>query len=292
VSLSSRAHSRLESGAPCGLQGASFVSSGAGIATASHPTFWLCQRRWIAAGALVALIGFFAAHVHYWHFPYRIGGIVDELPLLAAALLAGAAVGLAAARLRPGWATARASIAGIAALAAFVVLQAVDPFAASRSWRYAPAGCDFTVEFPRRAEIVEGEIRVAGQARARVQRAVFTDVGRAQTLSAECVALAREIDPAARGALLDQVGEQLMKSAARLRLSAHLQPRSGNAPVTLNGRSDEGRNERNEPLLRVAEAQAMLGRSSLLVVWGWRIEREGDARRISPLNGLGIKAAP
>jgi len=59
----------------------------------------------------------------------------------------------------------------------------------------------------------------------------------------------------------------------------------------LSGNSDEGRTATNETLLRRAKANAVLGRRSLLIVWGWRIEREGDARRLSPLTGLGIEAA-
>jgi hypothetical protein len=231
----------------------------------------------VAVGALAALTLLFGLHVYRWHVPYRLEGIAGELPLLACALVAGAVVGFALSQRWPRLARARASTAALAALLAFLVLEMVDPFVDHRDWRYAPEGCDFSVAFPRRPEIVAGEARLAGMRMKTVTRALLTDVGAASTLSAECLDFERPIADADKPAALAATEAQLRAAARRLRLKIERVAHEGDT-VVLTGISYEGRNAANEPLLRFAEARATLGRASLLVLWAWKIGRKGTLR--------------
>jgi hypothetical protein len=202
---------------------------------------------------------------------------VRDLPLLGVAAGAGVAAGLLQVRvrsLREFGAWASGTVAGLAAL---FVVEAVDPFVPARDWRYAPAGCDLSVAFARRAEIVAGDVRLAaGTPARRVTRALLTDVGEATTYSAECVVIGRALGDAEKPAVLD-AAEALLKSAAgRLRLKVERVARAGGETVVLVGSSDEGRTAANDVLMRRAEARAVLGDSSLLVLWAWRVGREGD----------------
>ncbi|MFO0988970.1 MAG: hypothetical protein U1F37_16685 [Alphaproteobacteria bacterium] len=54
--------------------------------------------------------------------------------------------------------------------------------------------------------------------------------------------------------------------------------RVGGDTVAMAGYTDEGRTATNEAALvrRGAEARAVLGTSSLLVLWAWKIQREGE----------------
>lgn len=237
--------------------------------------FVVRHRRLIVPGALAALAILFAIQVYRWHAPYRVAGAVGELPLLAVALAAGVGAGLALPRVWPRLAGAGAGPGALAALFAFMIAQAADPFVARRSWRYAPAGCDFAVEFPRRPEIVAGEARLAGMRMKTVTRAVLTDVGEALTLSAECLDFERPLAGRDVPAVLDAAEAQLAAAAARLRLELERVTRGEGNAVHLSGFSDEGRTAANEKLIRRAEARAVLGRSSLLVLWAWRVGREG-----------------
>lgn len=231
-------------------------------------------------------------HCYRWHWPYRPAGVFDEWPLLAGALVLGAAGALVVPRLWRRLAGAAAAIGAVAAVLGFLVLQAADPFVAQRTWRYAPPGCDFAVNFPRPAEIVSGEARLAGAPAQTVTRAMSADVGAATSLSAECLAFGRTLAEAERAATLDAAEAQLKAAAARLKLKVERVAREGPAAIVLSGTSDEGRTATNEILLRRAEARVVLGRSSLLIVWGWRIEREGEARQASPLGGLAVENMP
>jgi hypothetical protein len=250
--------------------------------------FLLRHRRAIGFTAAVATALFFVVHVAYWHWPYRVGGAARELPLLGVALGAGAAAALLLARGVPlfrslgSWPSA-----AVIALLAFLIVRGADPFAGERSWRYAPEGCDFAAAFPRRPEIIAGEARLAGMRMKTVTRAVLTDVGAATTLSAECLDFERAIAEADKPAVLAATEEQLKAAAARLRLRIERVARAGDT-ILLAGFSDEGRNAANEPLLRRAEARAMLGRSSLLVLWAWKIGREGES---APFGGEFFAAA-
>lgn len=170
----------------------------------------------MAAAATLAL---FLVHVAHWHWPYRLSGAAGELPLLGAAIGAGAIAGLSLARAVPFFRGLGAFASGaLAALIAFLVVQGADPFAGARSWRYAPAGCDFAVEFPRAATIVSGEaLNEARQARP-VERALLTDLGSATSFSAECLPLGRAIAPADRARLLAEAEARLKRDAERLRI--------------------------------------------------------------------------
>jgi hypothetical protein len=69
---------------------------------------------------------------------------------------------------------------------------------------------------------------------------------------------------------------QLKAAAARLGLKIERVTRAGDT-IALAGFSDEGRTASNEVLLRRGEARAVLGASSLLVLWAWKLGRAGDA---------------
>jgi len=224
------------------------------------------------------MLVFFAIHVAHWHWPYRIEGALDELPLLGVALGAGAAAALLLARVVPLFRSLGAASSGAAvALFAFLAVQGADLFAAERNWRYAPAWCDFAVEFPRRAGIVTGEALNDARMPSAVERALFTDIGRATSYSAECLDLGRAIEGAERTRLLDMAEARLKAAAARLRAKVERVSRDGDSAVVLSGLSDEGRNANNVVLLRRTEGRAVLGRSSLMVVWTWSVLREGEA---------------
>ncbi|HEY7611241.1 MAG TPA: hypothetical protein VIF14_18590, partial [Alphaproteobacteria bacterium] len=248
------------------------------------------RRAAVVIGALAALALLFGLHVYHWHAPYRLEGIVGELPLLASALVAGGIAGLALPRFWPRLARARTATGALAALVAFVALQAADPFVARRDWRYAPEDCDFAVAFPRRPEIVAGEARLAGMRMKTVTRALLTDVGAATTLSAECLDFERAIADADKDAVLAAIEAQLKAAAARLRLKLERVAREGDT-VVLAGFSDEGRNAANEPLLRHAEARAMLGQKSLLVLWAWKIGRAGESMPFGGEFFAGVRRA-
>lgn len=226
---------------------------------------------------MAALALFFGLHVYRWHAPYRLDGVWAELPLLAIALVAGVGAGFALPRLWSRLARARLASAAVGALIAFLVLQAVDPFVAERNWRYAPAGCDFAVAFPRRADFVAGEARLTGVPAKPVMRAVLTDVGDATTFSAECVGFERPLGNADKMAVLDAAAVQLEAAAARLRIKVERAARADGNTILLSGFSDEGRTAANAVLLRRVEARAVLGDSSLLVLWAWKIGRAGES---------------
>jgi hypothetical protein len=256
------------------------------------PTTLRLRRSAVAFSAFAALALLFGLHVYRWHVPYRLGGIWGELLLLGSAVALGVAASIVLARIRPRLARARIASTAVAALTAFVALLAADPFVTRRDWRYAPAGCGFAVYFPRPPEIVAGEARLGeGQSRS-VLRALLTNVGEASSLSAECLAFERPLAERERDAVLAAAEAQLKASAARLKLEVEHVARENRDAVVLSGSSDEGRTATNETLLRRARAEVRLGPASLLIVWGWRIEREGDPRRVSPLDGLRIEAAP
>lgn len=237
--------------------------------------FLVRHRRPLGIGAAAALAALFALHAAHWHLPHRIGGIADELPLLGAALGAGALAGLLLPRTGFAFAGFGAWPAGaVAALLAFIALRAADPFVAQRGWLYAPAGCDHAVEFPRRARIVAGEVQVGQHRHGAVERAVHVAVGEATTLSAECIELGAEVRGADRARLLEIAEALLRRSAERLRLKVDRVAR-GDDRVVLAGRSDEGRNAANEPLVKRGEARVVLGRASLLVLWAWTVGGEG-----------------
>ena len=250
----------------------------AGISPSARIPFLVRHRRAIAIGAAAALVVFFAVHVAHWHWPYRIGGAAGELPLIGTALAVGLAAGLVLPRVAPLFrALGFAATASLVALVAFFLIQGADPFAGARSWRYAPERCDFAVEFPRPPRIVAGEaVNDMGQTSA-VERALLVEIGQGMSLSAECLDLGRAIEPGDRARLLDGAAKRLEAAAARLRIKAERVARDGDGGVTLTGVSDEGRDANNVALLRRAEARALLGRSSLLVLWTWAVLREGEA---------------
>jgi hypothetical protein len=216
-------------------------------------------------------------HVAHWHWPYRVDGALRELPLLGVALGAGAVAALLLARVAPLFRSLGAwPSAAVVALLAFLVVQGADPFASERSWRYAPEGCEFAIEFPRRPGIAAGEALNDARQRVDVERALLTDIGRATSYSAECVAFGRAIDAGDRARLLENAEARLKSAAERLRIKIERVAREGDRAATLSGLSDEGRDANNVALLRRAEARAVLGRSSLLVVWTWTVLREGE----------------
>lgn len=218
---------------------------------------------------------FFVVHVVHWHLPYRIEGAIDELPLLGVALGAGLAAGFLLPRLAGIFVRFGAwPIAAFVALIVFLQVQAADPFVRQRSWLYAPERCDHAVEFPRRASILAGDAVDDQNRRREVERARHVDVGQATTFTAECLDLGGEISADNRARLIEAAEAQLKRAAALLRLKVERTARN-DGTVTLAGFSDEGRNAANEPLLRRAEARAVLGRSSLLVLWAWSVGGEG-----------------
>jgi len=221
------------------------------------------------------LLLLFALHVYRWHWPHDIAGAAREWPLLAAALGVGAVAGWALPRVLPRVAGAGAAPGALAAAVTFVALQTADPFVARRAWIYAPEPCDFAVAFARRPDIVAGEARLGAEARP-VRRAVLTDVGEAASWSAECVGFARPLADGEKAPMLDAAEAQLKAAAARLGLKIERVARAGNT-IALAGFSDEGRTAANEVLVRRAEARAVLGSSSLLVLWAWKLGRAGDA---------------
>jgi hypothetical protein len=249
------------------------------------------RRAAVAIGAVAVLALLFGMQVYRWHAPYRLADAWRELPLLGAALVLGGMAAYALPRLVPRLARARFASGAAAAVLAFAILQAVDPFVAERRWRYAPEGCDLAVAFPQRAEIVAGEIRLAGRPTQTVMRALLTDVGEATTFSAECAIIGRALADPEKAAVLD-VAEALLKSAAaRLRLKGERVARIGDDTVALSGTSDEGRTATNAVLLRRAEARAVLGRSSLLVLWAWKIGREGETAPFGDAFFAGVRPA-
>ena len=234
------------------------------------------HRRGVTSGALLLLAFLFALHAHHWHFPYRPLGAAGEWPLLAGAAGAGAIVSLALTALWPRLAGARLALGALAAVGAFVILQLADPFAGRRTWRYAPAACDFAVEFPRRPLIVAGEMPAgAGETRT-VTRALDVDVGDAAALSAECLGFGRALPEAARRAALDAAVARLKAAAARLKLRIERLAPAGADTVVLSGISDDARTENNETIVKRGQARAILGPTSLLVLWAWTTSREGS----------------
>ena len=230
----------------------------------------------VAAAALIVFALLFGLHLHQWYGPYRLGEIWREWPLLAGALAAGAFAALVLPRLGLRLARARLATASVTVLAAFLAMLAADPFAGRRFWIYAPASCDLTVEFPRRASAVPGEVRAGDRSSKPVNRVLLTDLGTATALGAECVAFESALPAGARAAALDEAEALLKAQAARLRLTVQRVARIGGDAVALSGYADEGRTANNEALLRRGEARAVLGTSSLLVLWAWKIQREGE----------------
>lgn len=253
-----------------------------GTFRAQTETFLVRHRRAVAAGALAILALLFALHAHHWHFPHRPFGAIGEWPLLAGALAAGAALAFALAALRPRLAGARLAIAALAAIAAFVALRSADPFAGKRSWLYAPAACDFSVAFPRRPLVIGGELQLGGGQTAAVTRALDVDVGDAAALSAECVALDRALPEAAKHAMLDAAEAQLKAAAARVKLRIERVARTDGATVALSGLNDEARTGDNETIVKRGEARAILGPSSILVLWAWTTARAGAPSTADP----------
>lgn len=244
--------------------------------------FLVKHRRAVAAGALATLALLFAFHAYHWHFPHRPGGALGEWPLLAGAAAVGALAAFALAALRPRFAGARLAAGALAAIAAFAILQLADPFAGRRTWRYAPAQCDFAVAFPHRPLIVAGETPAGDGAARTVTRALDIDVGDAAALSAECVAFDRALSEAARRAALDAAEARLKAAAARLKLRDARLARAGADTVVLSGVNDDGRTGSNETIVRRAEARAILGPSSLLVLWAWTTARAGSPSAADP----------
>ena len=236
--------------------------------------FLVRHRRAITVGALAVLALLFALHAHHWHFPHRPLAAVGEWPLLAGAIVAGAALAFALTARWPHLASARLAVGALAAIAGFVVLRSADPFAGRRSWLYAPASCDFTVEFPRRPLIIGGELRLGGGQTATVTRALDVDVGDAAAFSAECVTLDRAPSDAAKRAVLEAVEAQLKAAAARVKLRIERVARTDDATIALSGLNDDGRTETNDVIVKRGEARAILGPSSILVLWARTTARE------------------
>lgn len=235
--------------------------------------FLVRHRRGIAVGALAILALLFALHAHHWHFPHRPLGAFGEWPLLAGAIAAGAALAFALTARWPRFASARFAVGALAAVVAFVALRSADPFAGRRSWLYAPASCDFTVEFPRRPLIIGGELRLGGGQTATVTRALDVDVGDAAAFSAECVTLDRALSDAAKRAVLEAVESQLEAAATRVKLRIERVARIDGAMIALSGLNDDGRTETNDVIVKRGEARAILGPSSILVLWAWTTAR-------------------
>jgi hypothetical protein len=238
-------------------------------------TFLLRHRRAIFAISALTLGLLFALHAYHWHFPHRALGALGEWPLLAGAAALGALASFALAAIAAPLAGARLAMGALAAVAAFVVLQLADPFAGRRTWRYAPAHCDFAVEFPRRPLIVGGEIRAGAAETKMATRALYVDVGDVAAFSAECVAFDRALPEPARRAALEAAEAQLKAAAARVKLRIERAARDGST-VTLRGLNDEARTRENEAIVKRGEARAILGPSSLLVLWSWTTARAGE----------------
>lgn len=233
----------------------------------------------VAFAALAVLALLFALHVYRWHLPHRSLGALGEWPLIAAASAVGA-VGYYAWRGRASRRDSALPVAALAALAAFLALQAADPFVAHRDWLYAPADCDFTVSFPRRAEVARSHTTADGAAVGRpVERAVLVNIGSGTALNAECAIFdGAGGDLAARLPALRANSDALLRAAAqrlRVKVAEIAQPAAN--VVVLRGVADEGRTADNEPLLRKAEARAVIGDRSILVLWAWRITRDPAA---------------
>ena len=197
------------------------------------------------------------------------------MPLAGVALGAGLMVGLILPRVTKFFARFGAwPTAAFVALIVFLLVQSADPFVRERSWLYAPLRCDHVVEFPRRASMLAGDAVDDQNRRREVERARHVEVGQATTFTAECLDFGAEIGADDRARLVEAAEAQLKRAAATLRLKVERTTRS-DGTVSLAGYSDEGRNAANEPLLRRAEARAVLGRSSLLVLWVWSVGGEG-----------------
>jgi len=233
------------------------------------------HRRGVATSALAILALLFALHAHHWHFPHRPLGAIGEWPLLAGAAALGVAAAFVLAAIGTRLAGARLAVGALAAVAAFVVLQSADPFAGRRTWLYAPAQCDFAVEFPRRALIIAGEMPVGAAPTKTVTRALDVDVGDAAAFSAECLAFDHALPDAAKRAVLDAAEARLKAAAARVKLRIERVARTDRDTVALSGLSDDARTESNEVIVKRGEARAILGRSSLLVLWAWTTARAG-----------------
>lgn len=250
----------------------------------AHTPFLVRHRRAVTIGAGAALALLFAVHAHHWHFPYRIAGAAGEWPLLAGSV----AVAIVARVAFPGVFPRRSRdaampAAAIAGVIAFLMLQSADPFATKRDWRYAPAGCDFAVSFPQRPSIFGGELKLPNAATASVSRAVLIDIGKGIAWSAECVPFDRTLAETERAVIRDSAEAPLRRAATALRLKIGGVARPNATTLVLTGMSDEGRTADNAPLLRKAEARAIAGAQSLLVLWAWRITRDENA---------GVEAAP
>lgn len=237
--------------------------------------FLIRHRRAIAAGAGLTLVLLFALHAQHWHFPHRPLGALGEWPLLAGAVAGGALAMLALAAIWPALAGARLAVGALAAVVVFVALQSADPFAGRRTWHYAPAQCDFAVEFPRRPLIAAGETQIGAAPTKTVTRALYVDVGDAAAFSAECVAFDEALPDGAKQAALDAAETRLKASAARVKLRIERVARAGRDTVALSGFSDDARTESNEAIVKRGEARAILGRSSLMVLWAWTTARAG-----------------
>ncbi len=255
--------------------------------------FLVRHRHAVAAGALAVLALLFALHAHHWHFPHRPLGTFGEWPLLAGVLAAGAAVAFVLTALRPRLARARLAVGALAAIAAFVALRSADPFAGRRTWLYAPAACDFSVEFPHRPLIIAGELQLGGGQTKMVTRALGVDVGDAAAFSAECVAFDRALAETAKRAVLDAAEAQLKAAAARVKLRIERVARPDGATVALSGINDEARTADNETIVKRGEARAILGPSSILVLWAWTTARAGVPSTADPPSFFAsLKPAP
>ncbi len=150
-----------------------------------HPLIRYRRSVGLAASALCVVL--YLTHALHWHWPYNPPGMIGEFSALALSAGLGLAAGVATgrwfafARFVGRWPAAAAF-----ALFFYVVLRVSDPFAGERYWLYAPPECDFDIRFPRRATVIASETNVAGGAALRVERAIYTDIGLALTLSAEC----------------------------------------------------------------------------------------------------------
>ncbi len=72
-------------------------------------------------------------------------------------------------------------------------------------------------------------------------------------------------------------------SAAQAQLAIESVERPDGARIVLRGSSDAGRDARNAPILRLAEARVHIGARSMLVLWAWALQpgerRMPDAAR-------------
>jgi hypothetical protein len=224
----------------------------------------------IVAAALIAAL--FLTHAIYWHLPYRPDGFADEAVILAIAAALGAMFGVVARRIHSGFVSFGLwPSACVLALIAYFGLRVWDPLARERSWLYAPANCEFAVDFPRRASVVSARVPATGGVGQRVERAILAEVGLALTLSAECAGHAAPLDEGSREALAAAAESGLRQSAERAGLTILAFSREARGLIVLRAVDVSGRDSRNRPILRQAEGRALLGERSVLVLWSWAI---------------------